>query len=86
MDDTQSLPENEGIDGSDDETAGNDTNTVRREDPTIDEVTRFAVTSTIRRGDLTVDEVTRLIQRHNLPEGIVSDVQTFQRVFSSLSF
>jgi hypothetical protein len=41
-------------------------------------------TNTIRRGDLTVDEVTHLIQHHNLPEGTVSDVQNFQRVFSQL--
>jgi len=84
MDDTPSLPENEGNYGSDDEAAGNDANTTRREDLAIDEAARRTVTNTVRREDLT--DVARLIQRYNLPEGIMSDVQVFQRVFSRAPF
>lgn len=80
MGDAPSPPENEGNNGSDDEGVGSDTDATQREGRAIDQVT--STTNTARQGDLTVGEVTRLIQRYNLPEGVVSDVQAFQQVFS----
>jgi hypothetical protein len=80
MGDAPSPPENEGNNGSDDEGVGSDTDTTQREGRTIDQLA--STINTVRQGDLTVGEVTRLIQRYNLPEGVVSDVQAFQQVFS----
>lgn len=71
--------ENTGI--SDDEATGDGMNTTQHGDIRA-EVTRPMVTNAVRREDLTIDEVTRLIRRHGLPTAFLSDVQTFQRVFS----
>lgn len=84
MGNTPSLPENEENDGSDDETAGNNTDAVQSEDLTT--ITRPTVTNVARRGDPTIDEVAHLVQRHSLPEAVISDVQNFQRVSSSTFF
>ena len=65
--------ENEGNDGSDNETIENNTHAM------VDKAT--FPPNTIQHGNLTVDNVTRLIQRHGLPEAVVSDVQNFQQVF-----
>lgn len=65
--------------GSDDETTGNDTGTIGHENLTFGEISRH--TNTTQHEDLTVEEAARLVQRYGLPEGTVSDVQTFQQVF-----
>ncbi|KAF9783813.1 hypothetical protein BJ322DRAFT_1109657 [Thelephora terrestris] len=36
--------------------------------------------TTVQHGDLTLDNVTCLIQHHNLPEAIISDVRNFQQL------
>ena len=81
MNDTLALPENERNSETDDEATGTGSSmgTSQHEDPIPDE---YTPTSVVWRDDLTADSVTRLIRCHNLPEGVLSDVQNFQQVFS----
>lgn len=69
LNDTPGPPENKGTDDE-----RNDTIVPQHEDPPPD--------NSARPDNLTVDIVTRLIRRHNLPEGVSSEVRDFQRVFS----
>jgi hypothetical protein len=83
MNDPPNPQENERNDGTEEATEI-DTSMAQNEDATRNEFTRSH--NTIRRDGFTVDDVTRFIHRHNLPEGVVSDVQNFQRVFPLSSF
>jgi hypothetical protein len=75
MNEARDLQENEENNRSEDEAIENNTGTAANEATRPANIARYGP-------DLTIDDVTRLVQHHNLPEAVVSDIRNFQQVFS----